>query len=82
MQRDDVISLQAAASACGLPVQTLRTAAEDGRLPAREVDGAWTTTLAEVDRFRREFAAVLPQPEEPPPDEMDAEGSDGQVYGG
>jgi hypothetical protein len=82
MQRDDVISLEAAASACGLPLDALRIAAEDGRLPVREVDGAWTTTLAEVDRFRREFAAELPQPDEPPPDEMDAEGPDGQVYGG
>lgn len=82
MQRDHDISLEAAARTCGLPVEILRTAAEDGRLSAREVDGAWATTLAEVDGFRREFAAELPQPGEPPPDEMDAEGPDGQVYGG
>lgn len=79
---DETISMEAAARTCDLPVETLAAAARDGRLRARLVDGAWRTTPEDLEEFRREHAADLPRPDEPAPDEMDAEGPDGQVYGG
>lgn len=76
------ITLEAAAGICDLPIATLTAAARDGRLRARPVDGAWLTTPDDLDDFVRAHATDLPRPDEPPPDEMDAEGPDGQVYGG
>ncbi len=65
------------------PWTSSHAAAIDGRLPARRDGDGWVTTRADLDAFQREFAAELQPPaDEAPLTEMDAEGEDGQLYGG
>ena len=80
---DDDLSLAIAAADIGVSVDQLAAAAIDGRLPARRDGDGWVTTRADLEAFQREFAADLQPPtDEAPLTEMDAEGEDGQLYGG
>ena len=73
---DPDITLAEAASDLGVSEASLRAAVDDDRLAARRVGDIWVTTRAEVERYRREDL------DEPGLTSMDAEGDDGQVFGG
>jgi hypothetical protein len=75
MDDEEILTLDEAARSLGRPESSLRDDVANGRLHALEVAGTWTTTRAEVERYRREVDG-------PDLTSMDATGDDGQVFGG
>ena len=75
MDDEQILTLDEAAHLLDRPASALRDDVAIGRLRAREIAGAWLTTRAEVERYRREV-------EDPALTNMDATGDDGQVFGG
>lgn len=76
---DELRDLRQAAAELGLAPERLRDAIDQGRFAARIVGGAWIMTEQEIERYRRENLSATDPLELTP---MDAEGDDGQVFGG
>ena len=70
------ISLDDAAAALGIASAALHAAIAHDHFAATKVGDSWVTTQDEIERYRRENLG------EPDLTSMDAEGDDGQVFGG
>jgi excisionase family DNA binding protein len=80
---DATLNLAQAAKELGVSVETLRRQIQRGRFHATLVGTSYVTTRIEVERYRRDpLGRAGPSVDDAPKTDMNAEGDDGQVYGG